>query len=181
MNEMVANQERMQTELEKKVETAKGNHEKFYSMDEILKANAQEFGISEEDMNKIKESVATHKEGLSSTLEGFTSLGEGNHEIAKKLKESLNQKWPKSVIYVDHSKDEQDGIISGGGFPYCLDDNGWGPWNFITSDCYKAILAMQVCALDSTLGKMDARMRYCKAYVRNCSPLIGHREKWHTH
>lgn len=41
-------------------------------------------------MNKIKESVATHKEGLSSTLEGFTSLGEGNHEI-KKLKESLNQ------------------------------------------------------------------------------------------
>ena len=27
-------------------------------------------------MNKIKESVATHKEGLSSTLEGFTSLGE---------------------------------------------------------------------------------------------------------
>ena len=52
-------------------------------MDEILKANAQEFGISEEDMNKIKESVATHKEGLSSTLEGFTSLGEGNHEIAK--------------------------------------------------------------------------------------------------
>ena len=51
-------------------------------MDEILKANAQEFGISE-DMNKIKESVATHKEGLSSTLEGFTSLGEGNHEITK--------------------------------------------------------------------------------------------------
>ena len=37
-------------------------------MDEILKANAQEFGISEEDMNKIKESVATHKEGLSSTF-----------------------------------------------------------------------------------------------------------------
>lgn len=51
--------------IREKVETAKGNHEKFYSMDEILKANAQEFGISEEDMNKIKESVATHKEGLS--------------------------------------------------------------------------------------------------------------------
>lgn len=46
MNEMVANQERMQTELEKKVETAKGNHEKFYSMDEILKANAQEFELA---------------------------------------------------------------------------------------------------------------------------------------
>ncbi|KFM95261.1 hypothetical protein D0U04_25230 [Bacillus clarus] len=181
INEMIVNQERVMTELEKKVETAKENQEKFYSMDEILKANAQEFGISEDDMNRIKRSIATQKEELSQLLEGFTSLGEVNHEIAIKLKENLDQKWPKSVIYVDHSKDKQDGIISGGGFPYCLDDNGWGPWDFISSDCYKAILINFICASDSTIGKMDSNMRYCKAYVKNCSPLIGHSSYWHTH
>ncbi|OIJ14412.1 hypothetical protein BKP37_08705 [Anaerobacillus alkalilacustris] len=84
-------------------------------------------------------------------------------------------------IYIDHSVETQDGTISGGGWPYCLDDNGWGYQNFITSDCYKAIVSFLICASDSTLGKMNSNLRYCKAYERNCSPLIGHSKYWHTH
>lgn len=181
INEMVENQKKLEAELEQKINNAKEKKEKFYSMDEILNANAEDFGISEEDMKRIKESVYMHQHELTLLLEAFDSLDKSEHKIAKELKKSLKQKWPKSLIYVDHSKDSQDGIISGGGWPYCLDDNGWGYQNFITSDCYKAIVAFKICAVDSTLGKMDPNLRYCKAYQRNCSPLIGHSKYWHTH
>lgn len=93
----------------------------------------------------------------------------------------MNKEIPESLIYVDHSVDGQDGKISGGGWPYCLDDNGYGYKNFITSDCYKAIIGYAVCASDSTLGHMSSKLRYCKAYIRNCSPLIGHSKSWHKH
>jgi hypothetical protein len=180
-NDMFEKQKKLESELAQKIEKAKKNKEKFYTMDEILNASAEDFGISEEDMQRIKDGVYMYKQELTLLVESFDSLGKSDHEIAKRLKKELEMKWPKSLIYVDHSKDKQDGMISGGGWPYCLDDNGWGYKNFITSDCYKAIIGFKICAADSTLGKMDPDLRYCKAYVRNCSPLIGHSKYWHEH
>jgi hypothetical protein len=180
-NDMVENQEKLQSELDEKIEEAKEENEKFYSLTEILNSSAQDFGISEEDMQRVKQSVKTQFEDDTKLLNAFKSLGKIDHPAANAVKEDLNTKIPKSLIYIDHSKDEEDGMISGGGWPYCLDDNGYGYKNFITSDCYKAIVGFKICAADSTLGKMNSKLRYCKANIRNCSPMIGHSKKWHTH
>jgi hypothetical protein len=181
VNEMVISQEESKENLEELFEEAEQKGEKFYSSDEILAANADEFGISKEDMDTIKGQVLVQKTDLENLLKGFENLNQGDHPIVKNIKNELSQKIPKSAIYIDHTVDSEDGKISGGGWPYCLDDNGYGPSNFITSDCYKAIIGYLLCASDSTLGKMDSRLRYCKAYVRNCSPLIGHSKYNHKH
>ncbi|MFJ7848622.1 hypothetical protein ACIQXR_07265 [Peribacillus sp. NPDC097224] len=181
VNEMVVMQENAKEELDKRFKAAEKKREKFYSSDQILKASAKDFGISEEDMKKIKELVLAEKTDFENLLLAFENLGQKNHPIAKNIKKESQKKVPKSEIYIDHSVDSQDGKISGGGWPYCLDDNGYGYQNFITSDCYKAIIGYLVCASDSTLGKMDSNLRYCKAYSKNCSPLIGHSKYNHTH
>ncbi|MED4073576.1 hypothetical protein [Priestia endophytica] len=181
VNEMVISQEESEENLEDLFEEAEQKGEKFYSSDEILASNADEFGISQEDMDTIKGQVLNQKTDLENLVKGFENLNQSNHPIAKNLEEELNQKIPKSAIYIDHSVDSEDGKISGGGWPYCLDDNGYGPGNFVTSDCYKAIKLYYICASDSTLGKMDSSLRYCKAYKKNCSPLIGHSKYNHTH
>lgn len=180
-NDMVEKQEKLHSELVQKIEKSKKNKEKFYSMKEILNASAEDFGISNEDMQRIKQCIIDQQTEDTNLLNAFDALGESNHPIAKMIKKDKDTKLPKSLIYVDHSKDKQDGKISGGGWPYCLDDNGYGYKNFITSDCYKAIVGYLLCASDSSLGKMDSNLRYCKAYYRNCSPLIGHSKYWHTH
>lgn len=181
VNDMSLNQERKQRELDQIFKEAKAKGERFYSTDEILKAKANQFGINESDMNKIKGDLYVQKIELENLYNALKELGQIKHPIAKKLKQEIEITIPASQIYVDHSMKPQDGIISGGGWPYCLDDNGWGYQNFITSDCYKAIVSFWICASDSTLGKMDSDLRYCKAYIRNCSPLISHDEYWHTH
>ncbi|HEO8420300.1 hypothetical protein [Niallia sp. FSL W8-0635] len=181
VNEMVLKQEKKKETLEKSFIEAKEKGEKFYSADEILKAKAKDFGISEEDMNKIKQSVMVQKNDFDSLLLAFKELGQENHPLSKKIKQEAALEIPKSQIFIDHSLESQDGKISGGGWPYCLDDNGYGYQNFITSDCYKAIIVALICASDSTLGKMDSDLRYCKAYIRNCSSLIGHSKYWHEH
>lgn len=181
VNEMVLEQEKKQLEMEKRFEKAKKNEEKFYTAKQILKADAEDFNISEKDMEKIKDLVLAQKIDLENLVNGFEKINKGDHEIVKKLKKELNKKIPASEIYIDHSVEDQDGRISGGGWPYCLDDNGYGYRNFITSDCYKAIVAFVICAADSTIGKMNSSLRYCKAYTRNCSPLIGHSKYDHEH
>jgi hypothetical protein len=181
VNEMVLNQEKKKETLDKLFKEAKEKGEKFYSAKQILKADADDFGISEEDMNKIKQSVMVQKNDFDSLLLAFEELGQKNHPLTKKIKEEAQLEIPESQIFIDHSLEPQDGKISGGGWPYCLDDNGYGYQNFITSDCYKAIISFLICASDSTLGKMNSSLRYCKAYTRNCSPLIGHSKYWHEH
>ena len=181
VNEMFLEQEEKKEELESLFEEAKENNEKFYSNQQILNGTAEKFDISEEDFEEIRKIVYSHYVELDNTLKGFEAIGEENHEIAKRIKEELNQKTPASQIYIDENVEPQDGIISGGGWPYCLDDNGYGYKNFITSDCYKAIVGYLICASDSTLGKMSSSMRYCKANIKNCSGLIGHSKYWHTH
>ncbi|WP_085520514.1 hypothetical protein [Tuberibacillus sp. Marseille-P3662] len=104
-------------------------------------------------------------------------LGKSGHPIAKNIEKEQSKKIPESLIYIDHSTDKQDGKISGGGWPYCLDDNGYGHKNFITSDCYKITVGIALCVP----GMATDALRYCKAYKRNCSPLIGHSKYWNTH
>ena len=181
VNEMVVMQDEAKEELDKRFKKAEEKGEKFYTSKQILKASADDFGISEEDMDKIKEMVLTQQTDLENLLLAFEELGQKNHPIAKNIKKEANKKIPQSEIYIDHSVDPQDGKISGGGWPYCLDDNGYGYKSFITSDCYKAIVAFLICASDSTLGKMNSNLRYCKAYSINCSPLIGHSKYNHSH
>lgn len=181
VNEMVLEQEEKKEKLESIYEEAEENNEKFYTNKEILEGSAEEFDMSKEDYEYIRGVVYTHYTELKNTLEALDDLGEENHEVAKRIDEELNKKVPASQLYVDKSAEPQDGIISGGGWPYCLDDNGYGYKNFITSDCYKAIVGYLICASDSTLGKMSSSMRYCKAHKKNCSGLIGHSKYWHTH
>lgn len=181
VNEMVLEQEKKQSEMKKRFDIAKKNGEKFYTAKQILQADADDFNISEEDMEKIKGLVLAQKTDLENLINGFEKINKGDHEIVKNIKKELNRKIPASEIYIDHSVDSQDGKISGGGWPYCLDDNGYGYRNFITSDCYKAIVGFVICAADSTVGKMNSSLRYCKAYKKNCSPLIGHSKYNHKH
>jgi hypothetical protein len=181
VNEMIIEQEEKHAMIDKKYKEAVDKGEKMYSPEQILKSKAKHFDISEEDMQRIKHSIKTQQEDYENLLAAFKELGQQNHEIAKKIKEEANKKIPKSFIFVDHSVDKKDGIISGGGWPYCLDDNGYSYGNFVTSDCYKAMIAAWICAVDSTLGKMNSSLRYCKAYIRNCSPIIGHSKYNHSH
>lgn len=181
VNEMAMEQEKKKENMEKIFKKSKEKGEKFYSYDQLLKIKAEKIGIDEKDLETIKGQVLAHKTELENLLQGFEETGNKNHSIAKNLKKELSLKIPESQIFIDHSFEPQDGQISGGGWPYCLDDNGYGYQNFITSDCYKAIIGYLICASDSTLGKMNSNLRYCKAYVKNCSPLIGHSKSWHTH
>lgn len=181
VNEMLIGQHEKMNSINQSIENAKVKGEKFYSLNDIFNADAKDFGISQADMDQIKKSVQTQKNDLENMEAAFGELGQKNHPLAKEINNELSKKYPKSMIYIDHSLDPQDGKISGGGWPYCLDNNGWGPYSFIGSDCYYALFDYWVCGLDSTYGKMSSAVRYCKAYVRNCSPLIGHSIYWHTH
>jgi len=180
-NDMVEKQTKIQSEIKNKIEDAKNRGEKLYTFHEIVKADEEEFGISKDDFDKIKKSILQTIAENKALKREFEAAGQGDHPVIKNIIENEQIKLPASLIYIDRSLDKLNGQISGGGWPYCLDDNGWGPYNFITSDCYKAIVAFLICAADSTLGKMDDNLRFCKANVRNCSPLIFHSVNWHEH
>ncbi|WZX99206.1 hypothetical protein NSQ26_07595 [Bacillus sp. FSL W7-1360] len=182
VNDMMLKQAEKQETLEEHFAESEKQGEEFYSSDEILESDPEDFDISEKDMDYIKDSVRTQKEDLDNLIEALKSLGEDDHPVTKRLEEEASMEIPESLIYVDHTVNEsRDGTISGGGWPNCLDDNGYGYKNFITSDCYKAIIVALLCAADSTIGKMNSKLRYCKHKVRNCSGLIGHKKTWHTH
>ncbi|MCY7791671.1 hypothetical protein [Bacillus haynesii] len=182
VNEMILNQEQTMKEIEQKIEEAKENGEKLYTQKEILHLTAQEVGISKEDMQQIKQSIKSEQEEAENFIEAFKDIGEGDHPIVQEIEAHQEEfKIPLSLVYIDHNETEKDGTISGGGWPYCLDDNGYGYKKFITSDCYKALVYLPVCMADSTLGKKWPNLRYCKAYKRNCSPVIGHSKYWHKH
>ncbi|MEK4360690.1 hypothetical protein NYE48_27155 [Paenibacillus sp. FSL M7-1455] len=179
VNEMVLMQEEKNGVIKSKVNLAQSHGEDMYSLDQILNADAVEFGISQEDMDRIKESIRMEKSLFENVYAAFEDLSQENHPLAKNIKEELEKKYPASMIYVDHTLDTpKDGQISGGGWPNCLDDNGWGYQNFIGSDCSLALALAKLCAMDSTIG---GDLRYCKPNVRNCSPLIFHDKYWHTH
>lgn len=180
-NDMLEKQIESQKKIDTIINNARKSGKKLYSFDEIVNSNAETFGISKTDFEKIKQSILATQAEDKSTISAFETAGQGNHPIVQNIKKNEQLEIPASLIFVDHSLDKQDGNISGGGWPYCLDNNGWGNGNFITSDCYKAIVSFLICASDSTLGHMSSNLRYCKAYVRNCSPLIGHNIHWHTH
>lgn len=106
-------------------------------------------------------------------------------EIQGMIEEALSHGFsemliPLSMVYIDKSKEESDAVLSGGGLPYCLDDNGWGPANFVTSDCNIAMAVVAQC-IDESILKNPA-LRYCRADLyRNCSPRIEHSPYWHRH
>lgn len=137
--------------------------EKLYSLSEILSLPPEAFpNATEEEVNRIKEEI---KLLLS--------------ETPKELIENF-RKIPLSLVYVDKTTEQTEAVLSGGGLPYCLDDNGWGPFNFITSDCDRAMLVVHECIYESIIKKPE--WRYCRADLnRNCSPRIGHSPHWHTH
>ncbi|EUJ26718.1 hypothetical protein [Listeria cornellensis] len=182
VNDMVLKQEETMSEIEQIIAGAEKRGEKLYTQEEILNLSAKKIGISESDMEQVKESISQEQKELDEIKEVFENIGEADHPIVEQIiEEQQDFKIPFSLIYIDHEQDTKDGVISGGGWPYCLDDNGYGYRNFITSDCYKALVFVLVCMLDSTAGKKWPNLRYCKAYTKNCSPLIGHSKYKHSH
>lgn len=182
VNDMVLKQEEAMGEIDQIIAEAKANGEKLYTQEEILNLSAKKIGISEADMRQVKESITQEQQELNEIKAVFDDLGESEHPIVEQIiEEQQSFRIPLSLVYVDHEQDNKDGVISGGGWPYCLDDNGYGYKNFITSDCYKALVFVLVCMLDSTAGKKWPHLRYCKAYTKNCSPLIGHSKYKHSH
>ncbi|OIJ14413.1 hypothetical protein BKP37_08715 [Anaerobacillus alkalilacustris] len=99
VNDKIIMQEEKMNALEERIEKAKQKGERFYTLDQILKADAKDFGISEEDMSKIKELVKYQKSELENLLLGFKEIDEQNHPIAKNIKKELKVKYPKSEIY----------------------------------------------------------------------------------
>ncbi|PMC34130.1 hypothetical protein CJ195_24540 [Bacillus sp. UMB0899] len=182
VNDMVEKQKQKVKFIENAIEQAEDNGEKLYSYDEILNAKAKDFGISQKDMSYIKKTIKNTVKEYEKLHKEFDKLGKKDHPLAVSIKESIDWKIPKSLIYVDHSSEDTDGRISGGGWPYCLDDNGWGYKNFINSDCQWAYFWWFFCVLDQSGSKMGVySLRYCKTNIRNCSPLIFHSKYWHTH
>lgn len=143
--------------VEDKIEVA-AQTEPLYTYEEILDLPNNQFpNASEEEVIVIKEMI---KEALSFGVS--------------------DRKLPLSMVYIDKSEENSDAILSGGGLPYCLDDNGWGPYNFITSDCDTAMLVVNECIYESIIKIPE--LRYCRADLwRNCSPRIGHKPTWHRH
>lgn len=143
--------------IEEKIQIA-SETEPLYTYEEILSIPDDHFP------NASVEEVALIKKMITDVL----STGASNREI------------PLSMVYIDRSEENSDAILSGGGLPYCLDDNGWGPANFITSDCDRAMLVVKQCIYESIIKKPE--WRYCRAELwRNCSPRIGHKPTWHRH
>ncbi|HEM3518014.1 TPA: hypothetical protein U1B48_000856 [Streptococcus suis] len=153
VSEMMENQMRVEAQIEVASET-----ETLYSYEEILEIPASAFPKSTEgEVESIKEMI---RQALAET--------------------GSSRKIPLSMVYIDKSQENSDAILSGGGLPYCLDDNGWGPANFITSDCDRAMLVVPQCIYESIVKTPERR--YCRADLnRNCSPRIGHSPYWHTH
>ncbi|MDE1692931.1 hypothetical protein PWF76_09580 [Streptococcus suis] len=153
VSEMMENQMRVEAQIEVASET-----ETLYSYEEILEIPASAFPKStEHEVEIIKEMI---RQALTET--------------------GSSRKIPLSMVYIDKSEENSDAILSGGGLPYCLDDNGWGPANFLTSDCDRAMLVVPQCIYESIIKKPE--WRYCRADLnRNCSPRIGHSPYWHTH
>lgn len=198
INERSINMTNKADELVEEFQNAYEANEPTYSYDEILSMNASDFNISSEDFERIQNSISNMKTEFEKLYQEFVQLGETEHPLAQNLKDLTQLEVPASMIYVDHTNDSSyDGKISGGGWPYCLDDNGWGYQNFISSDCFYVIALYSslgfaigtgalitgslVCIRDSTIGKINPNLRYCKAYTRNCSPLIGHSIYNHSH
>lgn len=153
ISEMMENQIQIEAQIDAASET-----EPLYSYEEILEIPTSAFP------NATENEVAVIKEMIRQTL---SETGTG-------------RKVPLSMVYIDKSKENSDAILSGGGLPYCLDDNGWGPANFITSDCDRAMVVVAQCLYESIIKKPE--WRYCRADLnRNCSPRIGHSPHWHTH
>lgn len=181
VNDMQVKQEVILASIQEEVEEAEKKGERTYTLSEILELTPEDLDISSEDLSSIQSMVRSEIAELTDIINGFSKAGEEEHEIVQNIKNHLETfKVKESQIKIEEPS-HSDGTISGGGFPYCLDDNGWGPYSFLGSDCYSALWRFWNCAFDSTLGKMDSSLRYCKAYINNCSPLIGHKSTWHTH
>lgn len=142
--------------------------EKLYTIEEILNISDNQFPkAGPEEARKIKAMMKN-------------TLSELSAENKKKYNET---KFPLSMIYIDKSASKSDASLSGGGLPYCLDDNGWGWGNFAGSDCSLAIAldTSPICKVESLPGYPN-EWRYCRADLwRNCSGTMGHSGYWHTH
>lgn len=182
VNDMVEEQKDNMNYINQGINQAANKGEKLYSYDEILNLKTSEISIPEEDLKYIQKSIKNTVKEYEKLQQVFQKLGKANHPLAVSLKKSLDVKFPKSLIFVDHSNKDSDGRISGGGWPYCLDDNGWGYHNFIDSDCQWAYFWIGFCVFDQSGAGMGVSwLRYCKTNIRNCSPLIFHSKYWHTH
>lgn len=181
VNPMKISQQEAQDRINAAVSEAKATGEKCYTYDEILALKSEELGISNSDLEYIKSCIRGTVGEYKKIYESMVNMGKQNHSLAKNLKNTLEMQYPASLIYVAHDE-IGDGHVSGGGWPYCLDDNGWGPASFLNSDCQWAFLQYGQCLRDH-IGNFvgNPSLRYCQAYKRNCSPLIGHSKYWHTH
>lgn len=181
VNPMKVKQEETQSRINEAISKAKSSGEKCYTYEEILQLDSTDLDISDSDLAYIKSCISGTVEEYKNIYESMVTMGEQNHPLARNLKNALEMQYPASLIYVSHDE-IGDGHVSGGGWPYCLDDNGWGPANFLNSDCQWAFLQYGQCLRDH-IGNFvgDPSIRYCQAYKRNCSPLIGHSKYWHTH
>ncbi|HFI0130289.1 TPA: hypothetical protein ACGOY0_000744 [Streptococcus suis] len=143
--------------VEQQIEVA-AQTEPLYSFEEILDLPNEAFP------NATPDEVESIKGMIEATMDY-------NHS---------DMKVPLSMVYIDKTAENSDAILSGGGLPYCLDNNGWGYQNFITSDCNIAMAVVSQCVYESIIK--NPNLRYCRADLyRNCSPRIGHSPYWHRH
>lgn len=180
VNPMEEEQKNTMETITNEIEEAKTNGEQLYSYEEILGFTTEDVDISEEDLSYIKENIQDMLQDRE-VVQNLKEMGYENNEVTINIEESLNIKIPKSFIIVPEVA-EGDGKISGGGWPACNDDNGWGPKKFLNSDCYKVIIKYKLCWNDIASTFMgNPNMRYCIYNARNCSPKIGHSKYGHKH
>lgn len=176
VNDMLIKQEETTKEIQQIIDEARNNGEKLYTQEELLKLSAEEIGVNRNDLQQIKQSILEEIVDVAFIEKGMELIGEKEHQLVKNISEKRDTfKIPLSLVYIQRNDEEFTGVVSGGGWPYCLDDNGYGYKNFITSDCYKALAWHINCMADFT------PWRYCKGYQKNCGGLIGHSKYWHTH
>lgn len=180
VNSMEEEQKKSMEAITDQIEEAKIDGERLYSYEEILDFTTEDVDISEEDLAYIKENIEDMLKDRE-LVEVLKDKGFENNEITASIEDSLDLKIPKSLIFVPKAE-EGDGNISGGGWPACNDDNGWGPKKFLNSDCYKVIVKYRLCWNDIASTFMgNPNMRYCIYNSRNCSPKIGHSKYKHSH
>lgn len=176
VNDMLLEAENNMQNIQKQIDEAKERGEKLYTTDEILLLSPETLKISAEELSEIKGMILTNKideaiiSATSEHIGGETEISVT--ELSQKMSEFL---IPESMINIEKEDTGNTGEISGGGWPYCEDDNGWGPANFVSSDCYVVLYFYGHCLADFT------PWRYCKANQRNCSPVLGHSKYHHTH
>jgi hypothetical protein len=181
VNPMTLEASKMLSYVKSQVETAKNKGEKLYTQFEILNLTPQEANLSANQLASIKSTITTNMSDSVVNEVALENSGVATQQDIQQFQQADSFAIPISMLTNQDPVVPKDGTTSYAGWPGCVDNNGYGPWSFIGSDCWvPTMYYVQYCVADLA-NKMSITSRYCVYNQRNCSWIIGHSRYGHSH